>query len=381
MLSPKPSVLPWQKEQLFDDAELYFEALIAAILRAKQRICLEFYIFNYDNVGKRVIYALAQAIKSGVEVKVLIDGIGSSESGGEAAEQLELIGADVKIFHPLPWNISHYSRSIITGNVIYKALTFIRKINHRDHKKSCIIDGVSLWTGSLNISSQHLPLSKGGENWRDYGITVTGENIKSLENSFNEQWNKAELKTQSRRWRGQFRQYWNSFNSTVRKQKYYLLIDTIDQSQYRIWVTSAYFAPSSKIIRALKAASQRGVDVIIIAPRCSDVALFPYLTSSYYHGLVHTGIRIFEYRPSFLHAKSVIIDDLYLVGSSNFNHRSSLHDLELDIALTHPECKKQLENFMHQDIDNSQEITQTQIPYTLKHKILGYLTRAIRYWM
>ena len=371
----------WCEEQLYEQAECYFDELINAIHQAKYSINLEFYIFNYDQVGKRVIAALATAIKRGVTVKVLIDGIGSSDSGTEAAEQLEAVGAHVKIYHPLPWKLSQYPRSIVTGNLLYKFFLFLQNINNRDHKKSCIIDSVNLWTGSLNISSQHLSQQSGGEGWRDYGVYVQGYGVSTIENSFYHQWHKADLKTESPKLSGQFRLYWDSFNRQARKRKYTMLLRHIKRAKNKIWVSSAYFAPSSKVLRALKAASRRGVDVRILVPHSSDVALFPYLTNTYYHGLVHAGIRIFEYLPSFLHAKAVIIDELHLVGSSNFNHRSSLHDLELDIALTSEQAKNHLAAIFNKDMLDSQEIVHDQIPYTLKHILLGYSAKAIRYWM
>ena len=371
----------WCEEQLFDQAESYFDKLINSIDNATYTINLEFYIFNYDRVGKRVISALSSAIQRGVTVKVLIDGIGSSDSGTEAAEQLEAVGAEVKIYHPLPWKLSHYPRSLITGNLLYKFFLFFQNINNRDHKKSCIIDSAFLWTGSLNISSQHLSKENDGEGWRDYGVFVEGYGVRDIEDSFYRQWNKADLKTEPTSLKGQFKLFRDSINRHARRKNYLRLLRHIKNSKHRIWVSSAYFAPSSKVLRALKAASKRGVDVRILVPRCSDVALFPYLTITYYHGLVHAGIRIFEYLPSFLHAKAVIIDDLYLVGSSNFNHRSSLHDLELDIALTHTSTQNQLEHIFNQDMQNSHEIMHDKIPYTLKHIFLGYSARAIRYWM
>ncbi|MCR8922558.1 phospholipase D-like domain-containing protein [Dasania sp. GY-MA-18] len=371
----------WQQEALFDNAELYFEALISAISQAKQSIDLNFYIFNYDKTGRSIIAALAQAVKRKITVRVLIDGIGSYNSGLKAALELEKHGIEIRIFHPLPWQLSQYRRSAFEGNYFQKALHFFQKINHRDHRKLCIIDYKQLWTGSFNITDQHLSKANGGENWRDYGVMVCGANVAAISNNFDHFWQRSKTKQHPKTLPHHFQFYWHNFSHRSRKRKNHLLVKKINNAKQRIWIVSAYFAPSGRIIKALKLAAQRNIDVRVVVPRHSDVILFPYLANSYYHDLLSSGIRIYEYLPSFLHAKAMIIDEFYLLGSSNLNHRSSLHDLELDIILTQPSSQQQLSNFILSDIDQAFEIKRDDFKHSLIQKALGTIARMLRYWM
>jgi cardiolipin synthase len=125
----------------------------------------------------------------------------------------------------------------------------------------------------------------------------------------------------------------------------------------KIWIESAYFVPDGSLVRALGAAAQGGVDVRIVVPATSDVFFLPWVTSAFHVGLLMVGIKIFEYGKGMLHAKTVVIDEWGLVGSSNLNHRSLFHDLEADVAFTDSKALEKLKHQIHRDIDLSREIT------------------------
>ncbi|WP_339669931.1 phosphatidylserine/phosphatidylglycerophosphate/cardiolipin synthase family protein [Dasania marina] len=377
----EPMPQRWQQERLFDNAEHYFADLISAINQAEHSIAINFYIFNYDKTGRRIIEALAGAVNRKVDVRVLIDGIGSYQSGLKAALAMEKMGVQVRIFHPLPWQLRQYRRSVFKGNYFAKSLHFFQKINRRDHRKLCIIDRQKLSTGSFNISDQHLSTVQGGDNWRDYGVMVCGANVAAISDNFDHYWYRSKTKYHPKTLPHHFSFYWHNFSHKSRKRKNYLLVKKINHAQQRIWIVSAYFVPSGQIIKALKQAAQRGVDVRVVVPRSSDVIFFPYLAKSYYHDLLSSGIRIHEYLPSFIHAKAMIIDEFYLLGSSNLNHRSSLHDLELDIILTHADSQQQLCSFILADIDKAYEIKRDNLQRSISNKVLGFIARLVRHWM
>lgn len=370
------SDLVWEQETLFFLADKYLQDIFEHIDAAEHSIIIETYIFDYDEVGKQLIKHLVRAQARGVKVRVLMDGVGSSSDGDRTAQALEQQGIPVKIYRPLPWQTYHYKRALTHGNLINKLLYFIRRINQRNHRKQLIIDNRLLWSGSLNISQKHLPRNQGGEGWQDYGVKVSGTNVEVMAGQFDDLWYRRPIRLSS----GLFRTYWDTLSKWSRKRRNQLLLHKINAASQRILIVNAYFAPASKIIRALKLARQRGVEIQILVTARSDISFFPLLTASYYSDLLQAGIRVYEYQPGFLHAKALLIDQFALIGSTNFNHRSYLHDQELDIILTQPESIDALERQFYRDQLASEEVL-FNANKGWRRKILGHLPRLLRYWM
>lgn len=368
--------LPWGSERLFDNGESYFAALIEDINSAADTINLETYIFDRDQVGNQVASALIDAHRRGVKVKVLMDAVGCYYTSEFYARLLESSGIEVKIFHPLPWQIHHYHRSPVGGTWLDKALYFFRRINQRDHRKLCLIDSRRLWSGSFNISANHLSQDNKGMGWRDYGLCVTGSVVDEIAHNFDALWQRGSIKLG----RGLFKLYWNNLSNSARVRRNQLLLEHIENASDKIWIVSAYFAPALSVIKALRQARRRGIDVSIIVPGQSDIKLFPILTATYYADLLNAGISVYEYQPAMIHAKAVIIDDLHMIGSTNFNHRSFLHDLELDIQLHKPESKAQLQQWFRDDLANSKRVSLATSRHSLTSRLIGWFTRLVRYW-
>ena len=298
------------------------------------------------------------------------------------AQLLENAGLQVKVFHPLPWQIHHYHRSLHDGPWLIKFLHFLRRFNQRDHRKLCLIDNARLWSGSFNICADHLSVELGGSGWRDYGLCVNGPMVEEVAHHFDQLWRRESITLGH----GLFKLYWNNLTQLARQRKNRLLKKTITAATQRVWIASAYFAPSGGVVRALKKACRRGVDVKIIVPQRSDIRFFPLLTSTYYADLLDSGAQVYEYLPSMLHAKALIVDDIFLIGSTNFNHRSFLHDLELDIQLHQMESQQKLLYWYQQDLNHSQRVTQSSNRFRLNHlglyrTIMGFIARLLRYWM
>ncbi|MBR9911894.1 MAG: phosphatidylserine/phosphatidylglycerophosphate/cardiolipin synthase family protein [Gammaproteobacteria bacterium] len=368
---------PWGSETLYNTGEAYFDSLVADIESARYSIDLESYIFARDAVGGRVAQALIDAHRRGLRVRVLMDAVGCYDSSDYYAGLLEAAGVEVKIFHPLPWQIHHYHRSPTTGSWLDKALHFISRINQRDHRKLCVIDCTHLWSGSFNISAVHLAPENGGEGWRDYGLCVGGPVVEEINQNFDALWSRGNIKLG----KGLFRLYWDNLGRLARRRRNQLLLQHIDNARDHIWIVSAYFSPAVSIVKALANARRRQVDVKLIVPAHSDISLLPFLTATYYADLLNAGVKVYEYQPAMIHAKAVIIDDLHLIGSTNFNHRSFLHDLELDIQLHLPDSKQTLRQWFMQDIKDSIEVTAKSHRYSFTARLIGWCAKLIRYWV
>jgi cardiolipin synthase len=387
----KPSTQPSLRssgieETLFTNGSDYFRALLRDIDRAQHAIYLETYIFEKDLLGQRVVDALIRAANRGVLVRVLVDGCGSPGWGNNLARKLERAGIESKVFHPFPWHVWNWSRSVVHLHWLLKGIYLCLKANSRNHRKVCLIDHRLAYTGSINISKTHLSTQEGGDGWRDTCVRLKNANINDLLVAFNSAWTHRTIKERIRSIFAHVKANPTvrlNYNRHRRRILYKNLLRRVDRARERIWITNAYFVPDNFLLKRLIEAANRQVDVRILLPRKSDVSFMPWASSTFYDKLLRSGIRIFEYLPSILHAKSLIIDDWMLVGSSNLNQRSLLHDLEADIHITTPSATVQLAEQFLTDLEHSAEISldnwQSKRPW--HQRLFGRIFLYIKYWI
>jgi len=348
------------EETVFVDGNIYFDALITDISNAKKSIELESYIFANDSVGQKISHALIEAAKRGVMVRILVDGAGSPYFATTLAHSLEKAGVQTRVFHPFPWQLWNWSRSVVKWPILLRWIYLFLKSNSRNHRKICIIDKEIAYIGSINITADHLHQNKEGLSWRDAAVRFKGISLKELSESFESAWFS---KTIQERMRDTFHRvkknpYIRLNNSWHRRRVLYRnLLKRMRRADHRIWISNAYFVPDNFLLRRLKLAADYGLDVRVLLPKKSDVFMMPWASEAFYSSLLKSGVRIFEYLPNNLHAKVLFVDDWILVGSSNLNYRSILHDLEADAVITKESSKKILEEQFLKDLQNSQEIT------------------------
>lgn len=168
----------------------------------------------------------------------------------------------------------------------------------------------------------------------------------------------------------------------MRREKNARLASLIHQAKNRVWITNAYFSPSRTFLKSLTRAVTRGVSVQIMVPGKSDIAFFPALTSTYYADLLKAGVHIHEFKGKILHEKSMLIDQMAIVGSTNLNYRSFFHDLELDVLLNNPDTIKKLERRFIDDLSQCDEITAPRLRrYPLFFRMIGWFSWLFRYWL
>lgn len=338
------------REQIFFIGNDYFAQLLSDIHCAQKTIELETYIFECDQLGIKIIAALTQAARRGVLVRILVDGAGTPWWSNAAIQELEHAGAETRIFHPFPWRLWQWSKSHVPIPSLAKAIYLILKINSRNHRKVCVIDKTIAYVGSFNIC---------GKGWRDTGVRLDNVDLRELAQAFEAVWMHVPIAERIRHF---FRHIRTNpiirLNNTWYRRRilYKNLLQHIKNCKHRIWITNAYFVPDNFLLRRLNEAASLGIDVRILLPRESDVAFMPWASKAFYASLLKSGARIFEYKPSILHAKTLIIDDWMTIGSSNLNHRSLRHDLEIDINVRLPQSKAVLEQQFLLDLQDSKEI-------------------------
>jgi cardiolipin synthase len=365
--------------QLYFNPAEYFRDLIADIDSARHEVVLETYIFKLDQTGNQVLAALSGAGARGVKLKLLIDGVGSYSDSSLIADRLKSANSEVRVFHPLPWDFSVYRRALEAGRWYSKIFYFLASMNHRDHRKLCLIDNQVAWLGSYNITADHSgpATDSDGEYWHDTGLRVTGSVVQRLATNFNQVWNRKAGSIAERS-----RHYLAREEITRRRQPKLQLLNVLGLAQQRIWITNAYFNPTNQVLRILKHKARQGVSVQVIVPTRSDIIFFPLLSRSFYTDLLQANIRVFEYGNRVLHSKTMLIDDQLLVGSTNLNYRSLFHDLELDMLLDDAAIVEQMKQRFCRDVTDSIEITLRnwqQHPWLLK--LLSWLSRFLRYWL
>lgn len=350
----------WDSSQVFSNGDEFFSALESSIDGATERIDLESYIFATDRIGERVCAALARAVGRGVRVRLIVDGIGSSSWARALRAWAKQTGVQFKVFHQPPWE--RWWQGGEPGPRRTRLREVLRRLNNRNHRKVCIIDGQKAFVGSMNVIECHVPSLSGASTWRDTGALVAGEEVGVLARSFEWIWY-GTLRRLALRLRGAGKRAESSelvrlnTHRRQRQENYLDLLVRIVGSSRRVWITNAYFVPDGSLLRALAAAAGGGTDVRVLVPRFTDVWFIPWVASAFHLGLLRAGVRVFEYTGTVLHAKTMVVDDWALVGSSNLNHRSLLHDLEADVVLPEEKNRTALERQFVIDLESAQEVT------------------------
>lgn len=372
-----PPYVGWTECEVLHECAKIHERILFDLGQATRSIDLETYIFERDSLGESYLAALAAAVRRGVHVRLLIDGIGSWSIREHDLRDIQALGIHVRVFRPASRWFRRMGRWIVHLNV-HRTLAEFPMMNKRDHRKLCLVDDHA-WVGSANISARHAK-------WRESAVRVCGPEVKTLYLGFHEVWAIAGSGywKVSRRWRRLKRSFWlrNRKNIDVisPRVKNKIGLSTwwnanrfrerwFSEATKRIWITSPYFIPTTWILRNLVRCARAGIDVRILVPKTSDWKVTDWVARTHYPILLRSGIRIFEYETTMLHAKVTLVDDRALVGSSNYNHRSLLHDLEIDVVVDPPRAVASVEAQWERDVQSSREFTRGDL------RRLGFLER------
>ncbi len=369
--------MSWQTEKLYSNASQYFTDLVSDISKAKSCIDFEVYIFELDNIGKEVLDALQKASLRGVKVRLLLDGFGTPNwntiSKAHASENFS-----IRPYHPLPWP---FGKNILSELHPKKLIWRFAQMNRRNHKKLVILDRQITYSGSLNVTSDHLK-------WFDIGTRLIGGPIELLESSFNHSWESSDSRIQARLNLSKNIEnicestdvYLNS-TAKLRRNRNSRLLNKILNTTTEIRVVSAYFVPPLRLLSALSEARSRNIKISLILPNQSDVPIVTWFGRHLYSTLLDQGVLIYEYHPKILHAKTWFFENEVLVGSSNLNNRSWKHDLEVDLALRSEESISEMSLIWNEMIGSCIPVTDMVISRWSIWKYWGAkLLSIFRYW-
>ena len=344
----EPPPLHADSLDLYVDGASAYAAIIRDIEAATHHVHLEYYIFEPDRIGMRLRDLLVAKARAGVAVRLLVDGSGSSHLGKRFLRPLRDAGAEVAWFNPI-------------------SLRWIRtrRVDFRCHRKIVVCDSVVGFTGGMNIAdAQSAELSK--TYWRDTHLRVDGAAVLALQRLFIEDWYFATDALPSAP--GDLFRLRDGTGTRVvqivgsgpdhdQLTIHGTYFTAITRASSRVWLTTPYFVPDDAIITALCTAAQRGVDVRLLVPLRGDSRLIDLAARSYMPELVASGVRVYEYLPRFIHAKTIVIDqDLAIVGTANLDNRSFRLDFELTALAYDRELTGRLADAFEADLRDSRAI-------------------------
>lgn len=243
-----------------------------------------------------------------------------------------------------------------------------------------------MYTGSFNITAEHTRYHI--ENpWKDMGVRITGEHVKFAVLNFKKNWKLRDYYRYKKQFKQSLGVNWRKsplrLNHTLFMKRYFYknFIHKILKSEQRIWLMTPYFIPKRRLIRALGKAAKRGVDVRLLISYKTDVQFFKWLQYFYYAYLLKKGVKVYQYTDSVLHAKNYIIDDFMTIGSTNLNHRSLMHDLEVDLVIQDDANKKKIEEHFIASTLSQKSITLEGLKQRpLWDRALSRLFFLFKYW-
>lgn len=295
-----------------------FPDMLRDMKSAKRSIYIEYFIIEPGQMWDTMMEVLEDKLRQGVDVRVMYDDLGSISSFNFSnARELTQKGIPCVPFNPL--------------------LALKGTANYRDHRKMLIVDNEIAYSGGINLSDRYINLEHPYGHWKDTGFRLTGEGVHSFTHMFLTFWNAFALKKGEagtpmpalqdsaeapRETDGYVLSYYDSpleHDATSNQ----LFIDLLSQSTDYAWFFTPYLMLGDDLMAAMLAAARRGVDVRIIMPGIPDKKLIFRMSRSFYQVLLNGGVKIYEYTPGFVHAKSFVSDDkVATIGTVNLDYRS-----------------------------------------------------------
>ncbi|EPX86050.1 Cardiolipin synthetase [Salipiger mucosus DSM 16094] len=299
--------------ELLIDGEATFDAIFAAIDRARDYVLVQFYTISDDDLGNALAERLKAASRRGVAVRVIYDGVGSY--GLPAAYRARLEEAGVRILDPRA----------------ARGPTWRFQVNFRNHRKTVIVDGHEGFTGGHNVADLYMGRDATYGPWRDTQVALRGPMVAQLQRAFAEDWHWAtgEKLGEALCWTPEAQPedlpglIVPSGPADGPDTGALFFFTLITGARERVWIASPYFVPDAEVLAALKAAALRGCDVRLLVPDMADHYL-PWLAAhAYFDEIRAAGIEVYRYEGGFMHQKVILVDgDRAAVGTANLDNRS-----------------------------------------------------------
>ena len=324
-----------------------FDAIIDALKKAEKFIHLEFYIFDLDNIGNQILQILKEKAKAGVEVRFLVDDVGSWELKKDFFEKLKNDGIEAYSFLQVRFP------------------TFTAKVNYRNHRKIVVVDGEIGFVGGLNVADRYIEGNPNYGIWRDMHLQVQGDAVNALQSVFLIDWFFVSQKDIAEQYYfppkepigDKVMQVVASGPDTDWPGIMMGLYQAISMAQKYVYITTPYFMPTESVLLALKAAALGGVDVRILIPEKSDAYFTALCTKSYIKEMIESEVKFYFYQPGFLHSKMMVIDDeICIIGTANMDFRSFEQNFEVNAFIYNQDTAKEVREYFMEDLMESHKV-------------------------
>ncbi len=351
---------------LLTNGDEFFPAMLDAIQRAKRRIAFETYIYEKGKVANDFTAALVAAAGRGVQVNIVVDAFGSSRMSEDDIEQLRRAGAHVGRFGRAKW----YALDNLT---------------YRTHRKILVVDGKVGFTGGAGVGDHWLGNAQDPDHWRDSMVRITGPLARLMEGAFNENFvetagpvapavDPMETPPEPEPHDAGFVLRSSSNNRSNDLKRFYLL--AIAAARHTLDICSPYFIVDESSDWALRQAASRGVKIrILVEGEHTDALPVKYASREYYQKLMALGVDVYEYQPTMMHTKAMIVDGAFaMFGSANFDNRSLEMNDEMNVGVSDPGFAARLAR----DFDRDLHLARHLDPNTWPHRPL--LEKAREYF-
>lgn len=340
-------VLRGGEVELLQNGDAFYPAMLEAVRSAKDSVHFEVYIFEPDEIGRQFLDAFKERAQAGIEVRVLLDGFGSMKVKKRDREELLKSGVKIERFRPL-------------------ALRNLVRFYRRTHRRAIVIDGRVGFVGGAAVSKKWVGNVRNAHQWRDSMTRVTGPLVTGIQSAFASNWLycTGEVIAGDRYYpdmrpaKGPCGLSVVSSPSDALQPIRLLLWLSFINARERLWISSSYFIPDARLRDAAVARAREGVDVRVVVPgNHTDAVPVQLAGRSYYEELLSAGIRVFEYQPAMMHAKTVVVDGRWsVVGSANMDERSMELNEENILGVADRQFAAAIEKGFEEDVGRCREV-------------------------
>lgn len=353
--------------EYFSSGEAAYKIILRELKKAKSYIFIEFFIIAEGQMWSNILDILKEKAKNGVDVRVVYDDMGSlGRIPKDYFAELEQMGIKAIAFN--------------------KVVPFISVVmNHRDHRKMIIIDGHTAFSGGINIGDEYINVVKRYGHWKDTGFMLKGEAVYSytimfliMWNSFyNQKDNPMDYEKHITKSDGYVQPFTDSpLDNEPLSENIYM--DILWSAEDYVYIFTPYIAITNEMQTAIINAAKRGVDIRIVTPGISDNKIVHRLTRSYYKTLIKNGVKIYEYKKGFIHAKSFVSDDkIAVTGTINMDYRSLYLHFECGCLFYKSSLVNKLKSDSINTIKESSEIKITDCKNSFINALFDAVLRLI----
>ena len=320
-----------------------FEVLINDLENAEHHIHLQYYVFENDEIGRKIKALLMRKASEGVEVRVLYDDVANWKTKNRFYDEMQSVGVEITAYLQVHFPF------------------FTSKVNYRNHRKIVVIDGKIGYIGGMNIADRYLK-----DSWKDMHLRIVGKGALALQSAFLIDWVSSGKPLLSEKiyfpdspvitdnvlqivtggpinpWR------------TLLQATLHILAN----AKKYVYIQTPYFLPTESLLQILQSTALSGVDVRLMVPEKLDVHFVNTAAHSYFADIMRAGVKIYLYKPAFLHAKMIVVDDfISVIGSANMDFRSFEHNFESNAYLYDKDLAGSMKQLFLEDLQNCEQIT------------------------